>query len=337
LVDLALTWSPPVTSVTPVGSADLVVTALATRAPSGLWEPLRAGLRDVRRWDNPSGGARLSARADGLRAVVSLTPDAGPVTVAPADAPAELPAVVTPDSVIGSESGLLLAGLDGSTIKARAVGQVSALPRLGDGASLVDLTMAERLMSGPFVNDTTEVWVSGTAPAALVSRLAARGVTVVNVDSVSERESATTHGGTELAYTLFLIASIAAAALAIGATAFAVAAGARRREGELAALRAIGIPPGRLRRSLEFEMALILGTGVLLGAVAGIAAAVVALKSVPEFVALGQGPPLQMGVPAFLLVVTLGALILALGVTVWLGAAVFVRDASADKLGGTGA
>jgi predicted lysophospholipase L1 biosynthesis ABC-type transport system permease subunit len=266
---------------------------------------------------------------------VSLDPDAGPVTLAPADVPDQLPAVVTPDSSIGSESGLLLAGLDGSTIKGRAVGQVSALPRLGNGASLVDLAMAERVVTGPFVNDTTEVWVAGDAPATLVPRLAARGVTVMNVDSVSARESASSHGGTELAYTLFFISAIAAAALAIGATAFAVAAGARRREGELAALRAIGIPPGRLRRSLEVEMSLILGTGILLGVAAGIVAAIFALKSIPQFVVLGPGPPLQMGLPEVPLGVALGAWILALGVTVWLGAALFVREASAEKLGGT--
>jgi hypothetical protein len=190
-------------------------------------------------------------------------------------------------------------------------------------------------MTGPFVYDSTEVWASDAVPADLVQRLAAQGVAVVNVDSVGRRGTASIHGGTELAYTLFFISSIAAATLAIGATAFGVAAGARRREGELAALRAIGIPPGRLRRSLEVEMGLVFGTGLLLGTGAGIVAAVVALKSVPEFVALGPGPPLEMGLPGFLLVVTLGALILALGATVRLGAAVFVRQASAETLGGT--
>jgi hypothetical protein len=336
LVDLALTWAPPVTSAAPpVGTADLLVDSLSVRSSAGRWEPLRAGLTDVRRWYNPSGGARLSSQAHGLRAAVSLDPSAGPVTLAPADVPIPLPAVVTPDSSPGSDSGLFLAGLDGGTVRARAVGQVPALPRLGDGASLVDLAMAERVMTGPFVYDSTEVWVSAAAPADLVQRLAAQGVAVANVDSVSGRETASVHGGTELAYTLFLLSSIAAATLAIGATAFAVAAGARRREGELAALRAIGVPPARLRRSLEVEMGLVLGTGVLLGAGAGIVAAVVALKSVPEFVALGPGPPLEMGLPGFLLVVTLGALILALGATVRLGAAVFVRQASAETLGGT--
>jgi hypothetical protein len=55
---------------------------------------------------------------------------------------------------------------------------------------------------------------------------------------------------------------------------------------------------------------------------------------VPEFVALGPGPPVELGLPVLLLVVTLGALILALGAVVLLGATVFVREASADRLGG---
>jgi putative ABC transport system permease protein len=334
LVDLALTWAPTITSVTPTGSADVVVTSLSVRSPTGAWQPLGAGLTDVRRWSNPSGGARLSSGTQGLRAVVDLAPDGSPVTIAPADVPSELPAVVTPTSAIGSESGLLLAGLDGSTVRGRAIGQVPALPRLGDDATLVDLEMAQRLMTGPFVNDTTEVWVSGTAPASVLPRLAAQGISVVSVDTAGGREKASIHGGVELAYTLFFLSAIAAAVLAVGATAFAVTAGARQRQGELAALRAVGIPAASLRRSLEAEMGLTLGAGMLLGTVAGIVAAVFALKSVPEFVALGPGPPIGLGLPVLLLVVTLGALILALGVVVWIGATVFVREASADRLGG---
>jgi ABC-type lipoprotein release transport system permease subunit len=132
-----------------------------------------------------------------------------------------------------------------------------------------------------------------------------------------------------------LIASVAAAVLVIGATAFAVVAGARRREGELAALRAIGIPPGSLRRSLEAEMGLVLGTGLLLGTIAGLVAAVFALKSVPEVAASLAGPPLEMGLPGIPLVITLAVLVLVLGATVRLGAEVFVRSASAETLGGT--
>ncbi len=189
-------------------------------------------------------------------------------------------------------------------------------------------------MSGPFVNDTTEVWVSDTASASIVPRLAAQGISVLSADTASGREHASIHGGVELAYTLFFIAAIAAAALAVGATAFAVSAGARQRQGELAAMRAVGIPAASLRRSLEVEMGLTLGTGMLLGTVAGIVAAVFALKSVPEFVALGPGPPVELGLPATLLVVTLGALIVALAVVVRLGATVFVREATADRIGG---
>jgi hypothetical protein len=312
-----------------------LISSLATQSTTGDWEQLRAGLTDARRWQIPSGGARLSAQERGLQADVTLDPDGGPVTIAPADVPRELPAVVTPDSSIGSASALFVAGLDGGTVRARAIGEVSALPRLGADANLVDLGMAERFVSGPFVDDTTEVWVSPAAPPNLAKRLAAQGISVIGVDSVTEREQATSHGGVELAYTLFLLAAIAAAAVAVGATGFAVAAGARRRMGELAALRAVGLPATMLRRSLEVEMALILGTGLLLGAVAGILAALVAVRSVPEFVSLGPGPPLELGLPTVLLAVTLGALAVALGLIVRVGAAAFVRGSSADRLGET--
>lgn len=333
LVDLALSWNPPVTSVVPVGSADLLISSMAVRSASGDWHALPAGLTEARRWSNPSGGAQLSADGNGLRAKVALQPDSGPVTIAPADVPSELPAVITEDSAIGSASDLFVAGLDGGTVRARAVGEVPALPRVGADANLVDLSMAERFMAGPLVDDTAEVWVSNAAPSNLTQRLASQGVAVVGVDSVAAREQATSHGGVELAYELFLLAAIAAAVVAVGATAFAVAAGARRRMGELAAMRAVGLPAAVLRRSLEVEMALILGTGLVLGAVAGILSALVAVRSVPEFAVPNAGPPLELGLPVVLLAVTVAVLAVALGLTVWVGASAFVRGSSADRLG----
>jgi hypothetical protein len=82
------------------------------------------------------------------------------------------------------------------------------------------------------------------------------------------------------------------------------------------------------------EHVLVLGTGVLFGAGAGMVAAVVALRSVPEFVALGPGPPLDLALPAVLLGICLAGLVIVLGATVRVGASAVVRGASADKLGG---
>jgi len=164
--------------------------------------------------------------------------------------------------------------------------------------------------------------------------LAANGVSVVGVDSVTERQAAAIHSSVNLAYTLFLIAGLAAAALAIGTTAFALAAGARRRSAELAAMRAVGIPGISLRRSSEAEQTLVLGIGLLFGAGAGVAAAAVALRSVPEFVALGPGPALEITLPFGLLAALLLAMAALLWLVVRLGSSLLIRDATIEKIGG---
>ena len=337
LVNLALTWAPSIDPLVPTGSADLDISSLAQRTPAGSWEPIGAGLTQVGRWTSGMSAARLAPTATGLRAVVNLNPFGVPVDMAPADVPGELPAVVTPTivSVNGGQAGALsLVGLDGTTVPGHPIGEVSALPRVGGNATLVALQMAERFLSGPFVDDATEVWLAPGAPGSIETRLAQAGVSVIGIDSTSARQNSLVHGGVSLAYRLFLIAAVAAAALAVGGAGFALVAGSRRRQEELAALRAVGIGAAALRRAVMAEHVLVLGTGLLFGAGAGMVAADVALRSVPEFVALGLGPPLDLALPAVLLGICLAGLVIVLGATVRVGASAVVRGATADKLGG---
>jgi hypothetical protein len=302
----------------------------------GRWESVSAGLERAQRWTSPTGGAQLAASSGGLSALFTLNPDAAPVAIAPADIPAALPTVLTTTAAaVDSPSGgpSLIVGLDGASVKAHAIAEVPALPRVGDDAALVDLGIAQRVLSGPFVDDTPEVWLSTSAPADISSRLASDGISVVGMDSVTERQAASVHGSVNLAYTLFLIAGLTAAALAIGTTAFALAAGARRRGAELAAMLAIGIPGVSLRRSSEAEQALVLGIGLLFGAGAGLGAAALALRSIPEFVARGPGPPLEIALPTALLAALLLSMAALLWLVVRLGSSVLIRDATIEKIG----
>lgn len=337
LMDMAVAWSPPTVTPTKSGSAKLTILSFS-ELKGGRWEPIHAGLQDPRRWVNPTGGAHLSTSPKGLTALVNLNPDGSPVEVSPHDVPPLLPAVLTTtlatyDSTPGSPPPIV--GLDGGTVFGHAVGQVPALPRVGGDAALVDLEMAQRFLSGPLTYDTTEVWLSSSAPADIVSRLAARGISVVGVDSLEARGRASEHSGINLAYTLFLIAGIAAAILAIGSASFALVASARGRDAELAAMRAIGISPSSLRRSVEAEQTLAIGTGVLFGTGAGLGAAALTLRSVPEFVRLAPGPPLELGLPAVLLATGLATTLIVLSVVVQLGSSALVRRASIEKLGGS--
>ena len=69
--------------------------------------------------------------------------------------------------MIGSGPGVDLGvGLDGATISLEPVASVVALPGVGPGASLVDLTLAERSQSGPMIDTTKQVWLAaGASPA----------------------------------------------------------------------------------------------------------------------------------------------------------------------------
>jgi putative ABC transport system permease protein len=336
LADLDITWSP-FSSVTESPRIDTVVTSLSTRV-RGTWVPVDAGLDKAARWTSPSGAAQLSSSGGELKASASLSPYGTPLEIAPSDAPVELPAVVTPavaefnSDVSGS---LSIVGLDGGTVNAKSIGLVPALPRVGS-ASLVDLSTAERLLNGPFVDATTEVWLSEDAPAGIEASLERHGVTTVGTDSLQAREIATQHGGVELAYALFLMAAIAALALALGSTAFAIVVSARMRDTEFAAMRSVGISTRSLRRSVRAEQGLVVGAGLLLGVVAGVVSALVALRTIPEFVALGPGPPLDLSLPVPDLLVTLGTLMAALGLTVVLSSAIVGRRSVVDSLGGEG-
>lgn len=336
LAGLAVTWAPDITSsVLPAGSADLRIAALAEESGGGSWRPVSAGLDDARRWTT-SAGVRVTSSRSGLGAAVTLDPFGVPLEIAPADVPDRIPAIVAasgPGSTAGPGGGLALVGLDGGTLSGRLVGTVPALPRIGADGALVDLGLAERLLSGPFTDATTEVWLSASASPQIVSRLAAMGITVTAADSVASRARTSGHTGDSLAYALFVLAAVAAAILAVGATAFAAAIDARRRQGELAGLRAIGLRIGSLRRMLEAEQLLAAGTGVVLGTAAGLTAAAVALRSVPELDALGPGPPLQLGLPWGLVAVLVVTLVAALTVTVTTCASVVARGSTADRLG----
>jgi putative ABC transport system permease protein len=321
----------------PTGHVFINISAISETTDKGRRVGVPAGLTDTKRWTSSS-DLTFQASAQGLSTQINLDPFGSPTKIAPDDVPKELPAVVTPQvPSLNSNLGgsLSLVGLDGATLTGRAVGEVPALPRIGANASIVDLGLAERYLSGPFANTTEQVWLANDAPKDIVSRLGRNGITVVSVDSASEREALLLHSGVSLAYLLFLISAIASVALAVGATGFAAAAGARRRSSELAAMRILGIPASSLRHSLELEQFLTVATGIIVGAAAGLVAVAVAMRSVPEFVAVGPGPPLLLGLPGYQLAVGLGILVVALVCTVGIAAMIVVSSASAERLGGS--
>ena len=335
LVDLAIAWTPTAGESGQTTTVPLTIRGLSGQGPDGAWRPIEAGLTEPGRWTSGGGGVTIDHRAAQLSVVATVDADGAPASFGPADVPTALPAVTTRDQVGGEaiDGTVPGVGLDGSTITVRPVAVVPALPRVGTGASMVDLALAQRLQAGPMRDTTTEVWLAADAQPGIVGALRAAGVSVIGAESAVAREQTLGNDGMSLAYTAFLLAAVVAGVLAVGSTVLAAVAPGRRRRAELASMLAIGLGRPILRRWLVAEQGLVLGTGVVLGAVSGLIAALVALPSVPEFVGLGPGPPLDFSVPGAAVTITAAAIVLVLIVTVIIGATGIVRQVTTDDLG----
>lgn len=308
-----------------------------TSKRGGRWVPVAAGLRNPSRWTG-SGGASVLRSSSGATVRIRFDGPGSTAMIAPHDVPSALPTVVTAEtnSSASGQGGPLIVGLDGRTLPGHTVAVLPEIPGIGADATLVDLGTAERLLTGSYVTDTSQVWLAATSPPSIVHALERRGVTVTGTTTTAAVGRQLDRSGVSLAYLLFLIAAIAAGALAVGATAFAVAAGARRHRAELSSLQAVGVPSGLLRRFLWAEQSLALAAGVVLGAAVGLVAALVALRSIPEFVSQGNGPPLELGIAPVAVAVVLGVVVVALAVTVLGGARVVARGVDVGSVGAGG-
>ncbi len=336
LLGLSLTWTSPSPAAGVQAPAVTVeLRSLAERSASGSWRTLHALLGDARAWASPTGGVHLSSAGTALAARVSFV-SGTTVTLSPRTVPTAVPVMVTPtsSSQASGDGGPLLVGLDGSTLPGRSVGEVPALPGIAGDAVLATLGILERELTGNMLTDTTEVWLGKGAPTSIVRSLQAHGVHVISGASAAAAVADLARSGLTLAYLLYLVAAVAAAVLVMGATAFTLSSAARRRRGEFSALRAIGVTSRSLRRTVQFEQAIVLAAGVVAGVVAGAVAGAVALRSVPEFLTHAPGPPLQLGLPPADIAVTVGAMILALAATVWVSSSIVVGGAAPERLAG---
>jgi putative ABC transport system permease protein len=332
VVDVGLTWTPSGSSPEQSVRFPLTITAMSTQSAGGSWAPVRAYL-NARRWESSSGGVTFERTSPGLSVKATVDADGATVALTPRDVPAELPAVITGTGNADTGGPDLGVGLDGATLNVKPVASVNALPGVGAGPTMVDLALAERLQSGSMVGTTLQVWLGGD-DRAVEQRLRAQGIVIVGERSAAAQEVALSRSAVSLAYDLFQLAALAAVALAVGSTLFSVVVAARRRTGELASLQAVGVPRSPLRRSLLMEHGLVIGLGVVLGCIAGLVSASVALPSIPEFVSEGAGPPLSYAVPLAALGVTVLVVLGSLALSVVVATRVVVATATADKLGG---
>jgi putative ABC transport system permease protein len=275
------------------------------------------GFNDPARWRSDDGGiVRLHSAGHGLGVKVrQSSPGAGWPTLLSADTPSHLPAVVAVGTA-GTYSGeqihdITSFGLDSSSLDLDGVATAVSLPYLDHTGVMIDFGGALNAMRAELSNETQlEVFAAASAPSDLAARLARQGVTVVRTMHQASFVDRLEHTGPAFADGLFLVAAAAAALLAIGATVLAGVTTARHHGYEFAALEVAGVRPRTLRRAAALEQLVLLVLGLLVGIIAGVVGAKLALPSTPVFVDQHIGPPIAKAVP-YPLIAVLAAVLAA--------------------------
>ncbi|MEU0561450.1 FtsX-like permease family protein [Dactylosporangium sp. NPDC006015] len=218
-----------------------------------------ADLTDVTRW-RPTGG-RLDTVRDGLRLAIDAPgglPDGA--WIQPVDAPYPLPVLTAgPPPRDGT-----LAGLDKRPTEVRVTGRAGALPRLGTAGTLVDLEYANRVATDAGSAHRSEVWLTGTAPPDLLTRLARQGLIVTGDVTAEQTRRRLASQGPALATWFHLLAGALAVLLAAGGLGLIAAVDRTGRAADEAALRAQGLSRAAMRRAkLWTYPALVVVAGLL--------------------------------------------------------------------------
>jgi putative ABC transport system permease protein len=225
-----------------------------------------------------SGRAALSGAANGLQ--VDLRVEVGGSVdrawVSPADRPATLPVAAT--ATLPGDAKLT--GLDGRQAPVHQVAKLDGLPRLGRAGALVDLTVADRMATDAGTADE-EIWLNSAAPADVVQRLKAQGLTVTGDSGIAPLRAGLDAQGPALALWFYLVAALLAMLLAAGGLWLASAVDAQPGAADLRALRVQGVPRGVTGRAGLLGYLMVVAAALVVGPLAAAVAWLVAGGSLP--------------------------------------------------------
>jgi putative ABC transport system permease protein len=246
--------------------------------------------------------------------------------------PDPLPAVVAAALVSPGQALAEGVGLNRSPLELRVIGAAAAVPGAPSNGVIVDRRYAELAAGQDLSFASEQVWLADDAQPIIEPRLKAAGVQILSSRSAASVAATFARQGPALASVLFLADAAAAALLAAGAAVLGLYLSARRRRYEYAALSASGVPHLALRRSVLTELGLVLGFGSVIGAGTGLLAAVLALRSVPEFLSPPPVPALSYVPSAAALAVLLGAAAGLLIIAAVTAGIMLIRGVSLDQL-----
>ena len=301
------------------------------------WREVTSRLGDPSYWTGSGPGMTVHViKVDGRSTLQLLVEDAASDPTSPAvyvaSLPSVLPAVMSRGTSVQDPAAAPTSDFDGTSIVLDAKYQVVDLPQVGGNGFLMNLSAAVRAETGPPTETVDQVWLSARAPSIIVARLRQQGVTVVSSLTPAPALAILNRSGPALAYTFYLFAMSAAALLALGWSVFAASATARRRAFEVAVLRAIGVSDRDLAGSLLAESLILLTPGVVLGALTGLGAALLALPSLPEFTSSAGSPPVELALAPLPIGILAGSLATLFLVAAWANARSTLRRASWARL-----
>ena len=143
------------------------------------------------------------------------------------------------------------------------------MPRLGTSAVLVDLEYADRQSTDTGLAITPQVWLSARAPADVLDRLAARGLTVTEDRTAAQSLRQLDEQGPALALWFYVLAACLATALAAGALVLAAVVDRVRRVEDLSALRTQGLSRGAVSRATLWTYPALVLAAVIAGLAIG--------------------------------------------------------------------
>jgi putative ABC transport system permease protein len=157
------------------------------------------------------------------------------------------------------------------------------LPVVLDSGLIANLPFVRVVLPGFDTEANWMIWLGPHAPPDAIARLRAAGLTLQHENTTQSRIIQLGRQAPALSLFLLLACAVIGSIVAVGGTAIAITASARRRSHETAALRVVGVPRRALYRGAVIEQVMLLGAAVTLGLPAGALAARLALPVIPQF------------------------------------------------------
>ncbi|HEX9043195.1 MAG TPA: ABC transporter permease [Trebonia sp.] len=252
------------------------------------WVPVNASLTQPGAW---RAGPEYSDSTDTLRATPHGLRDdyqssSGYGGISYAFVPQPMPVVATRAGVTSGgmtpDPRQMVDGLStAATFTVRQWARV--LPVVLDSGLIANLTFMRAMLPGFDAEANWMIWLGPHAPPDAIARLRAAGLTLQHENTTQSRIIQLGRQAPALSLFLLLACAIIGSVVAVGGTAIAITASARRRSHETAALRVAGVPRPALYRGAVIEQVMLLGAAVTLGLPAGALAARLALPVIPQF------------------------------------------------------